>query len=471
MQLFVRGLGKEASVELVAAAQAALGEPLRGCALMYGDEELGDDDTALADRGVTAQSIIHVVQRVGYPFATGRWDLLRTSGGDPDGFVIAAAFNPRREEVRIAFGTRRYRAHVVPVSAPLAVGSMTALLHPLLLQLPLSLLWPLPCAAAAGARERAKAAGPPPPVTPSFLFLLGDDIGYADFGYSGGTASTPHVDALARAPSSVVLMDFHSQGTICSPTRASLLTGRISQRDCVDSPPNEVGCSDMSFGCEPEFDFAPRRTYTVADAAAARGLRSLFAGKWHLGSLYNDTRRWSPVGALTGVQRSPLGHGFDEMNATVMPEICSQGPRGCCFNYWWGDATREHGAANLTSPTPDDDSAYLADAFVRFISALPNGAPFLAEVFASESSHTADADAAHWGLPPARPRLVNRSVSCGEQSCAAAQLFDLDADLSERRDPPRTRHSPDVMAAMVANYTLWRRSVSASASDESRCAR
>ena len=58
---------------------------------------------------------------------------------------------------------------------------------------------------------------------PSFLFLLGDDIGWADMGYSGGTAHTPHIDAWAKAKGSVMMHDFHSGGTVCSPTRASIL--------------------------------------------------------------------------------------------------------------------------------------------------------------------------------------------------------------------------------------------------------
>ena len=45
---------------------------------------------------------------------------------------------------------------------------------------------------------------------PSFLFILGDDIGWADMGYSGGTAHTPHIDALANAEGSIRMMDFHS---------------------------------------------------------------------------------------------------------------------------------------------------------------------------------------------------------------------------------------------------------------------
>lgn len=46
---------------------------------------------------------------------------------------------------------------------------------------------------------------------------------------------------------------------------------------------------------------------------------------------------------------------------------------------WWGDSNAAHGVTNLTNPSPDDDSIYNADAFVRFIESL-DGAPFLAQI-------------------------------------------------------------------------------------------
>lgn len=47
----------------------------------------------------------------------------------------------------------------------------------------------------------------------------------ADFGYNNGTASTPNIDAWAKRQGSIVLQDYHSGGTVCSPTRATVLTG------------------------------------------------------------------------------------------------------------------------------------------------------------------------------------------------------------------------------------------------------
>jgi hypothetical protein len=106
----------------------------------------------------------------------------------------------------------------------------------------------------------------------------GDDIGWADFNYNNGTAATPRVNEWIKEPGTVVFQDFHTGGTVCSPTRATVLTGRNHFRDCVNYV---YGCSDMT-ECVPDFEFAPQRTFTIADAARATTLgeyTSHFGGK------------------------------------------------------------------------------------------------------------------------------------------------------------------------------------------------
>lgn len=101
-------------------------------------------------------------------------------------------------------------------------------------------------------------------------------------------------------------------------------------------------------------------------------------------------------------------HGFDRMNASVahVPtatancecrkdwiKSCNFGHYGdsdyckperkdkCCFNYWWDDPLAPHGVANLTWPSPDDDSFYLADSFTRFLdSRTKENKPFFAQI-------------------------------------------------------------------------------------------
>jgi hypothetical protein len=71
-----------------------------------------------------------------------------------------------------------------------------------------------------------------------------------------------------------------------------------------------------------DFEFAPSKTFTVGDAFRKAYSNhyetdetdiggAYFAGKWHLGSFFNDSK------AYGGVTSSPLTHGFTKMNATV----------------------------------------------------------------------------------------------------------------------------------------------------------
>ena len=94
----------------------------------------------------------------------------------------------------------------------------------------------------------------------SFANALSHSVHYfhpcPDFGYNNGTAKTPNIDAWAARKGSIKMQDFHSAGTVCSPTRASVLTGRTPLRDCINGV---YGCSDMT-ECVPHFEFAPQRT-------------------------------------------------------------------------------------------------------------------------------------------------------------------------------------------------------------------
>ena len=224
-----------------------------------------------------------------------------------------------------------------------------------------------------------------------------------------------------------------------------MLTGRNHFRDCVNYV---YDCSDMT-ECVPDFEFAPKRTFTIGDAvrAANKGYTSHFGGKWHLGSFYNDSE------ALGGITSSPVTHGFDLFNATVevSPTATTncecdaawqagcdyghygkmthcgggQGPdanasAGCCFNYWSNDATAAHGVSNFTMPTPDDDAEYNADAFVRFLEAQ-NGAPFLAQI----SFHNCH-------IPfvgtPSRRAACNSTAECEPTLPGAAAYNDQELD-------------------------------------------
>ena len=106
---------------------------------------------------------------------------------------------------------------------------------------------------------------------PNIVLIMTDDQGYGDLSSMGNTVlDTPHIDSLARQGASV---DTFYVSPVCSPTRASLMTGRYNYRTrLVDT---FKGRSMM----EPE-------EYTIAEALVESGYRTGIYGKWHLGDNY-----------------------------------------------------------------------------------------------------------------------------------------------------------------------------------------
>ncbi|TGB08977.1 sulfatase-like hydrolase/transferase [Streptomyces sp. MZ04] len=137
-------------------------------------------------------------------------------------------------------------------------------------------------AAAAEARERPfRAARRPGGKRPNILFVLGDDLGWADLSsYGSPHISTPNLDRLARQ--GVRFTDAYSGSATCSPTRFSLYTGRFPGRTKggLAEP-----IADRSVGLEPTH---PTLAWLLRDAGYATAL----IGKWHCGYLpdYSPTR-------------------------------------------------------------------------------------------------------------------------------------------------------------------------------------
>lgn len=105
---------------------------------------------------------------------------------------------------------------------------------------------------------------------PNIILIVADDLGYADIGCNGGKrAKTPHLDQLAKE--GLRFTDFHSNGSMCSPTRAALLTGRYQQRAGI-----EEALAENSPGLR-------KQESTLAQHLRARGYRTAIIGKWHLG--------------------------------------------------------------------------------------------------------------------------------------------------------------------------------------------
>lgn len=104
---------------------------------------------------------------------------------------------------------------------------------------------------------------------PNILFLVADDLGWGDVGWHGSAIRTPNLDRLAATG---LELDQHYVCPVCTPTRASLLTGRFAGR----FGPHATQPSNA-----PVF---PDGTITLAGALRDNGYDTALFGKWHLGS-------------------------------------------------------------------------------------------------------------------------------------------------------------------------------------------
>ncbi len=128
-----------------------------------------------------------------------------------------------------------------------------------LIALPALLLAPL---ASLHASEATK------PATPDIVFIIADDLGWADVAFHGGNAPTPQLDRLAREG---LELTQHYVAPVCSPTRTGLMTGRCWSRFGVTNPQNQRAL--------------PWNTVTLPRALKSVGYDTCLTGKWHLGSL------------------------------------------------------------------------------------------------------------------------------------------------------------------------------------------
>ena len=119
---------------------------------------------------------------------------------------------------------------------------------------------------------------------PNIIIILADDAGYSDFGFMGSDEiKTPNLDQLAL--DGVTFNNAYVSASVCSPSRAGLLTGMYQQRfghECnLDSDVNN--------------SFDPNQI-TIAEALKTEGYNTGLIGKWHLGDK---------------TQNHPLKNGFD----------------------------------------------------------------------------------------------------------------------------------------------------------------
>ena len=118
---------------------------------------------------------------------------------------------------------------------------------------------------------------------PNVIFILVDDLGWNDLGYSGSTFyESPNIDSLCN--DSFQFMNAYAASSVCSPTRASIMTGKH---------PSRINITDWIPGLDPkdkpllgpqDLDALPLEEITIAEKLKNSGYSTFYVGKWHLGS-------------------------------------------------------------------------------------------------------------------------------------------------------------------------------------------
>lgn len=170
---------------------------------------------------------------------------------------------------------------------------------------------------------------------PNIIIILADDLGYGDLSINGGLVPVPALEKLASE--GMRFTDFHTNGAVCSPTRAALLTGRYQQRMGIEKALAE---NDQGLG-DPKF----KKEVTLAKYLQQAGYYTGVLGKWHLGSSKGQ---------------SPLQYGFDEFHGVLhgsndyISKVTNQGT----YDWWENDKL---------VPTKEYNTRLITDHAVKFI--------------------------------------------------------------------------------------------------------
>lgn len=236
---------------------------------------------------------------------------------------------------------------------------------------------------------------------PNIILLMADDLGWDDVGFNGSeVVHTPNLDRLAA--SGIIFNRFYAASPVCSPTRASVLTGRHPARQGITT-------ANTGHLLEDEITLPE----LLKDAGYATG----HFGKWHLGTLttrIKDSNRGAP--GDSSHFSVPTQHGFDQYFATeakvptydpMVKPVVFDTLKGESLRYGWANVQtgqgEPYGTHYWTNPdTPEtenvsgDNSRVIMDRVLPFIDqARAANQPFFSVVWLHTPHLPMVSDAAH----------------------------------------------------------------------------
>ncbi|KJD37304.1 hypothetical protein PW52_01950 [Tamlana sedimentorum] len=188
---------------------------------------------------------------------------------------------------------------------------------------------------------------------PNIILIMADDLGFGDVGFNENKeVLTPQMDYMAKK--GITFTNFYAAAPLCSPTRASVLTGRDPFRQGIFAAHTE--------GMRPA-------EKTIPELLKVEGYSTGFFGKWHLGWLEPDKVE------SRGKYSPPWHHGYDETFATksaVPTWDPTKTPKG--WTSWgsqedgsWGGSIYIRNGEPVTDNLEGDDSRIIMDRAIPFI--------------------------------------------------------------------------------------------------------
>lgn len=173
----------------------------------------------------------------------------------------------------------------------------------------------------------------PKAARPNIIFIMADDLGYADLSCTGSHhIRTPAIDSIGAQ--GIMLRQGYANSAICSPTRTALLTGCYQYRF-------PIGVEEPLGPGAPAGIGVPLDRPTIASVLRAQGYRTRLVGKWHLGE---------------PPKHSPLHHGYDEFFGII------EGAADY-FRHHMVMGGKDVGIGLAQGDTPIERNGYLTDLF------------------------------------------------------------------------------------------------------------
>ena len=171
---------------------------------------------------------------------------------------------------------------------------------------------------------------------PNFIVIFVDDLGYGDLGsYGHPTIKTPTLDRLSYEGQKWT--QFYSASSVCTPSRAALLTGRLPIRNGMIGSKTRVFFPDSQYGI-------PDSEITIAEKLKENGYKNAIIGKWHLGHKKEYLPLQHGFDYYFGI---PYSNDMDPINGVT----CCPGPR-----YWQQYEKKRPDSSNYNVPLIENNN-------------------------------------------------------------------------------------------------------------------